>query len=819
MSAEEDIYTFTNAPGQRVFFDSFGRNGTIYWQVFDASGKELFNWDFNWGDPGHFTLPVGGTNTVRAFGIGGATGIYGFRVWGVPMAQNYSISIDQTVSDGIPAQGAGRIDAPGAVDFYTFTNAPGQTVFLHSLGRSGVSIYWQLVDATGRELLPANTDIYYDAGRFTLTVAGTNQVRVYTLGESVGTYGFRISTVPSPSEYSIVLDEPVVLDAPEFGAGIIETPGEVDFYTFTNAPGQSVFFDAFERPLGVYWQVTDSQGRELFNSPISGIDPGQFTLPMAGTNRVRVYALDATVATYGFTIWAVPQAQFFTIATDQPVALDVPEAGAGYLETPGAVDLYTFTNASGQVVFFDVLNGPTYIRWQALDAAGREIFDRDFSEGDRGSFTLPIAGTNRVRVYASSGVPDTTGGYSFRVRSVPAPQNFVIAVDQPVRADVPALGAGKIETAGAVDLYSFINAPGQVVYFDVLSGPSYIRWQVLDAAGNELFDRDFSEYDAGVFALPMAGTNRIRAYTRDQTTGTYSFRVRPVPGMQSFTIAIDQAVSADIPFAGTGRIEAPGAVDFYTFTNAPGQTIFFDSFGTTGGVYWQMQDANGRELFNLNFNSGDPGIWHFPQAGTNRIRVYGGGEATGTYGFQLANTAANGAITNLSPRADRFVTSIGATVTNGLPAPGAGNLEAPGAKDIYTFTAIAGTQVYFEDLGASTCCLDWYVYDESGNTVLGDRLDGGDPGRYKLNRSGVYTIVVQPAGAVPEWVGPYSFRLREMPLDQTFSIAIGATVTNGLPAPGAGNLEAPGAKDIYTFTAIAGTQVYFEDLGASTCCL
>src|SRR5439155_1718700 len=136
-----------------------------------------------------------------------------------------------------------------------------------------------------------------------------------------------------------------------------------------------------------------------------------------------------------------------------------------------------------------------------------------------------------------------------------------------------------------------------------------------------------------------------------------------------------------------------------------------------------------------------------------------------------------------------FSIAIGDTVTNGVPLPGAGNLEVAGANDIYTFTGTSNQLVYFDDLSAERCCLNWDVFDPVGNLLIRDRLDDADPGRSRLTKSGTYTIYVYPAGPDTGWIGSYSFRLRTIPPDQTFVIAIGDTVTNGVPAIGAGNLE------------------------------
>src|SRR6185295_15399438 len=139
-----------------------------------------------------------------------------------------------------------------------------------------------------------------------------------------------------------------------------------------------------------------------------------------------------------------------------------------------------------------------------------------------------------------------------------------------------------------------------------------------------------------------------------------------------------------------------------------------------------------------------------------------------------------------------------------------GNLEGPGANDIYTFTGTSNQLVYFQDLNAQRCCLNWAVYDPIGNQIVNDRLDGSDPGRRTLSRDGTYTVVVYPAGADATWTGTYSFRILPIPPDQTFAITIGSTVTNSVPGPGAGNLELAGANDIYTFTGTSNQLVYFR---------
>jgi hypothetical protein len=164
--------------------------------------------------------------------------------------------------------------------------------------------------------------------------------------------------------------------------------------------------------------------------------------------------------------------------------------------------------------------------------------------------------------------------------------------------------------------------------------------------------------------------------------------------------------------------------------------------------------------------------------------------------------------------ADRnFTINIGDTITNGTPAAGAGNIETAGARDIYTFTALPGQIVYFEDRGSSNYRnLRYDVYDSQGSFLFGEWL-GGDQevGRQVLSRGGTYTLV-----ASGYWNNTGTYQIKIWPVsDQSFSFSIGDVVTNGSPAAGAGNLESPGFRDLYTFTASPSQLVYFEDRNGS----
>jgi hypothetical protein len=124
--------------------------------------------------------------------------------------------------------------------------------------------------------------------------------------------------------------------------------------------------------------------------------------------------------------------------------------------------------------------------------------------------------------------------------------------------------------------------------------------------------------------------------------------------------------------------------------------------------------------------------------------------ATGAYHLQLFNV----------PAADQFAIRIGDTIRENSPGRGAGSIESPGAKDVYTFTAAAGQKVYFRKLEHSAGMeqINWKLTDADGTEVFDSRLYT-EPGVQTLRKGGTYTLTVGSDG-VPA-TGTYRLQLSD----------------------------------------------------------
>ena len=182
----------------------------------------------------------------------------------------------------------------------------------------------------------------------------------------------------------------------------------------------------------------------------------------------------------------------------------------------------------------------------------------------------------------------------------------------------------------------------------------------------------------------------------------------------------------------------------YTFEAGAGQTVFFDDQGYLGQrPRWRLLDGGGEVLYDSSFGAFTATL---TRDGIFVLQVYEPGDGIATYQFKLWSV----------PAPQRFPISIGDSVRNGIPAAGAGNIESPGVRDVYAFTATPGQMLLFDDQGHSTSALHLHLISPDGEIVY----RGSDPFQdftRTLRRAGTYTLAVFASGDAS---GTYRFEIR-----------------------------------------------------------
>ncbi|MBC7678906.1 MAG: hypothetical protein H7233_07945, partial [Pseudorhodobacter sp.] len=130
VTGARQVFTLSNssAGGSVYVTITAGSNGNLQWNLRAPSGELVYDRQFS-GDPGLVPLTASGSYTLTLEAQRG-TGSYGFEVFGVPAPQSFPISLGTTVSDGDPGPGAGRLEAPGSLDVYTFSADGGQEIYV-----------------------------------------------------------------------------------------------------------------------------------------------------------------------------------------------------------------------------------------------------------------------------------------------------------------------------------------------------------------------------------------------------------------------------------------------------------------------------------------------------------------------------------------------------------------------------------------------------------------------------------------------------------------------------------------------------------------
>jgi hypothetical protein len=397
-----DIFTFEAEVGQQVYFDGEAGDTDIRWTLAAPDGTDLFRTQVVQFDFDTFVLEQGGLYTLTVDGLTDATGEYAFKLLDVPPAQPESTTIisadNETFTSGI-------IETSGVVDIFTFEAQAGQQVYFD--GESGdTNIRWTLAAPDGTELFSTQV-VQFDFDTFVLEQTGTHTLTIDGLTDTTGEYSFRLLDVPiaEPVQTGIV-----TIESEKKTGGTIESPGTTDIFTFDAAAGQQIYFDGLLGDTNIRWTLTAPDETVLFNAQVVQFDVDTFLLEQTGTYTLTIDGLNDVTGNYEFRLLDVPVSEpvAITIATNPDAMI------SGAIETPGVIDVYTFTAESGQQVVYDGEADNTNIRWTLTAPDDTVVFNTQVVQFEFEPFTLEQSGVYTMTI---DGLGDAVGEYRFQLRA------------------------------------------------------------------------------------------------------------------------------------------------------------------------------------------------------------------------------------------------------------------------------------------------------------------------------------------------------------------------------------------------------------------
>jgi hypothetical protein len=309
----------------------------------------------------------------------------------VPDPESFSYTIGDTVSNGVPATGAGNIESPGAEDMFSFSvPAGGLDLFMNFVSCAFYNPHFQILNSSGTPVNFGGVTTLGCNDRFGTLPQGDYTLRVFQPDGSHGNYSFKMWTVPDPESFSYSVGTQA--------SGTLESPGAEDHFDFSvPAGGLDLFMNfvscAFYNP---HFQILNSSGTPVNFGGVTtlGCNNRFGTLP-AGDYTLRVFQPGGSYGNYAFKMWTVPDPESFSYTIGDTVSNGVPATGAGNIESPGAADVYPFTvPAGGTTVFLDLTQCFGGIFTQIRNSAGSPIYtngcnDRSIALG-QGDYTFKV---------------------------------------------------------------------------------------------------------------------------------------------------------------------------------------------------------------------------------------------------------------------------------------------------------------------------------------------------------------------------------------------------------------------------------------------
>lgn len=554
------------------------------------------------------TLPAG-DYTFTVSGSGRSVGDYAFRL--VDQSHSIPMTLGQKVS--------GTLDPGDGAALYRFDAAAGDALYFQSLGSSGFTPAWRLIDPFGREVFGRSTMSDRDptplalGGTYTLIVDGD-----YSNYGQVAQYAFKIAKVSEPAIMPINIaagsDAGIQRSAGRNGGGAVQV-SDAQYIEFADSPATDstgsftlqTSFRVDSWPPGSNWiplvSKATPESQRQYGVFITSDGRIQITSNASNgsSNSVQSAAGLVTAGT-----WNDLAAVYDRANSQLRIVLNGVQVAQGSLSSLPAVDL-----AEPMRIGYTP-EGSEYHGHQ-LTVDQLAIWNRALTTPEAAAASsTPLTGSEaglaalyRFDEAAGAAVVDARGAGSGAIRRIAAQVNGLVT--------------GRLDQAGQVRRYSFTLAEPAQMYFDSLTRRSDIRW-TLQGEGLSTSDTFYNDAinSRNLLSMP-AGSYTITVDGTGPATGDFMFRL--IDASSAAHISLDQEVS--------GRLD-PGSIStIYHFDAAAGQRVYFDVLANTSPQpVWRLLDPSGAQVFGVN--------WFGDRDATTLAR-------TGTYTLIVEDYGASGA--------------------------------------------------------------------------------------------------------------------------------------------------------------------------------
>jgi hypothetical protein len=521
-TVSEDAYSFSTTSTKSWRFEFSQCQPMLSWQLVNADTGALVKSVPN-SCSGTLVSDVPAGNYELSVTAFSGTGTYKLDIYEQPPPQVFDVSLPATISDGVPAAGAGKLETPVSQDAYTFTTTERKAFRVE---------FWTCPTGTGSQVIPKWKLIDTGTGSTVTTGSGCAPTTVpdlpaasyrleVTAPGQTGTYNLRLA----PREVvPVTLPASISDGVPVAGAGRLDNFAAEDVYSFSTTSTKSWQFDFSQCQPTLQWQLVNADTGATVKSVANSCSGTAVSDLPAGNYQVIVSIGGGSVTgTYKLSIYEQPPPQLFDVTLPALISDGVPAAGAGRFETPVSEDRYTFSTPSTKafrVEFsscFSTAGGTLSFSWKLINTASGATVKIDSGCSARTLPDLP-AGSYRIEVTPSFG---DTGTYKLRLA-----QREIVPLTLPasISDGVPVAGAGRLDTFASENVYSFTTASAGDLQLTFSQCQARVQWRLVNAAtGSEAASATNTCFPRLVSALP-AGNYELYVTPWDGT-GTYKLDV------------------------------------------------------------------------------------------------------------------------------------------------------------------------------------------------------------------------------------------------------------------------------------------------------
>ena len=571
----------------------------------------------------------------------------------------------------------GSIDAPGEVEFTSFSGTTGDEVAVTLVQKTGFgggtdASYATVFSPTGAEV------VGFYANRqqaITLPEDGTYLVRVQHANLfRTGTYnlGFQCLQPTAPPPIAMTCGDLLTTES-------IDAAGEVDFMSFSGMTGDEVAVTLVQKTG--FGGGTDASYATVF-SPTGAEVVGFYanrqqaiTLPEDGTYLVRVqHANLFRTGTYNLGF------QCLQPTAPPPIAMTCGDLlTTESIDAAGEVDFMSFSGTTGDEVAVTLVQKTGF--GGGTDASYATVFSPTGAEvvgfyaNRQQAITLPEDGTYLVRVQHANLFRTGTYNLGFQCLQPTAPPPIAMTCGD-------LLTTESIDAAGEVDFMSFSGMTGDEVAVTLVQktgfggGTDASYATVFSPTGAEVVGFYANRQQA--ITLPEDGTYLVRVQHANLfRTGTYNLGFQCLQPTAPPPIAM---TCGDL--LTTESIDAAGEVDFMSFSGMTGDEVavtLVQKTGFGGGTdasYATVFSPTGAEV--VGFYANRQQAITLPEDGTYLVRVqHANLFRTGTYNLGLECIAPLGPVDGTVVCGETLVETT----------------SASGEADFITFAASADDQI------------------------------------------------------------------------------------------------------------------------------